>query len=92
MLLSVASLLTACAGSTGFADKGLSVGPQLERPDPTLTADCPTPTLLPEGRLKQATLERLWSKDRAGLKDCGKRHKATVEFYTNRDEALGRRP
>lgn len=91
MLASAASLLTACAGSTGFADKPLSIKPQLTRPDASLEADCETPVLIPEGRLKQAVVERLWSKDRAALKQCGEEKAALRDYYITRDRGLSGR-
>lgn len=91
MLASAASLLTACAGSTGFADKPLSIQPQLTRPDAALEADCPGPTTLPEGRMKQATVERLWSKDRAALKQCGEEKATLRDYYITRDRGLSGR-
>jgi hypothetical protein len=33
-------------------------------------------------------VERLWSRDRAALIDCGDRHEATVGFYHRRDAGL----
>lgn len=85
-LIAAGYLLTACSASTGYADKSLSVRPQLQASDATLTKPCEKPVLIRSS--KQRDVELAWGKDRAALVDCGKRHNALVGYYQTRDREL----
>lgn len=75
--------LPGCGASTVSTDRPVLAPPPVE-----LTRACARPVDLPDGALTQGEVERHWSRDRASLAVCGRRHGALVKFYTNRDEGL----
>lgn len=82
-------MLTACAGSTDFANKPLAIKPVLAPPDVSLTQDCKPPVKLPEdGTLSQLQVETYWGKDRAALAGCGREKAALRDYYRMRDAGL----
>jgi hypothetical protein len=83
-MLALASMLTACAGSTKF----VSAPPTLPAPPAPLEDPCHRPGVLPGRAVSAGEAERLWSRDRANLVDCAGRQKALVEWRRDRDERL----
>jgi hypothetical protein len=83
IILSVvlASLLASCTEAT--------VRPSLPPLDLTLTRACDTPVAVPDRDLSGRDVASLWGRDRLALRDCGRRHAATVAVYERRDAALG---
>ena len=78
-LVSIAAMSAGCAGS---------IKPVLEDAPPSLREPCQTPVDLPDRDISQAEIVALWGRDRVGLRTCGDRHEAVVQFYTSRDSAL----
>ena len=83
LMILVSALLASC-GSTVLAIK-----PNLIDPSVVLTTACATVVELPEDGLTVSGVEIYWSLDRAALLDCGDRFEALVEWYKQRDTALG---
>ena len=77
MLILAASVLTACAGSRPSINAPINL-PSL----PNDIADCQEVTVLPDSKLLQKDVERLWARDRANLKLC-RRNLNTVVYYYN---------
>lgn len=86
-LLALLSALTACAASTATVEPP-NLGPALNA---DLARPCPKPVTLPERDLLQAEAEEYWDKDRAALRDCGKRLGIVTTYYKDRDGALAKR-
>lgn len=82
-------LLTACGGSTKFANPELSIKPVLEPAPSKLAASCQDPVLLPRA-LTQEETEAYWTQDRANLIDCRDRKAAEQGYYLKRDGELTR--
>lgn len=88
MLLALALGLTACGGSTKYANPELSIKPVLKAPPVELQARCQDPVLLPEGGKTQVEVEGLWATDRANLIDCRDRKAAEQRYYQKRDAEI----
>lgn len=71
MLLAPLFLVTACGGFGSIPDM----------PKP-LKAECARPQELPDRGMNQAEVETMWRADRLALLDCGERHKALTDFFT----------
>ena len=88
ILLAAASVLTACAASTGSGSP-----PRLDPVDLVLTRPCERPVPLPNRDLTDREVVRLWGTDRKHLVDCGHRHRAHVQAIETRDGLIsGRLP
>lgn len=81
VLLAAALALTACAHSAAPLVRTEIVRPTIPA---TLAAECAGPSNIPPGALSEAAAVRLWDRDRAALKDCGRRHRAVVELSRGR--------
>jgi len=68
--------LVACSGSTQSV---VNVQP----PAPSLAQPCSLPSRLPHRDLTQLEVERLWSRDRAGLQSCYEKHQGLVAYLTD---------
>lgn len=77
-LLSAASVLTACAGSTRPGANARIVLPAL--PAET-AAPCPGPQALPDNGMTQSEVEQYWARDRVNLAKCRDSKGAIVTFY-----------
>lgn len=62
--------------------------PRLDAADSYSLQVCVPPANLPVGEMTQRDIERFWSRDRMSLADCAARHKALVDYYTQRDAYL----
>lgn len=87
LLTASAFLLTACGGSTKFANPELSIKPVLTEAPAKLAAPCQDPVLLPRA-LTQEETEAYWTQDRANLIDCRDRKAAEQSYYLKRDKAI----
>jgi len=56
-----------------------------------MTQECNAPVTLPDTALTQAQVVEHWLTDRAELMECGARHDALIDWYEQRDTALGDR-
>lgn len=77
--------MQSCA-STGLGKT--VVAPKILDPDSKLTQLCNLPADIGSKALTQGQVENLWSKDRANLVLCYKKHKGLVDFTLNQNKLL----
>ncbi len=65
-----------------------NVEPRLSPLDLTLTRQCDAPSAIPPRDLSERDVAKLWGSDRLALKDCARRHAATVSIIEHRDASL----
>lgn len=70
--------------------QAVTVAPPLAPLDLTLTRRCDDPVSIPPRDLSERDVVSLWGSDRLALKDCGRRHAATVTIIEERDARLSR--
>lgn len=78
MLILVASVLAACAGSKPSINAPINL-PSL----PNDVDDCQDATVLPDSKLLQKDVERFWARDRANLKLCKRNLNTVVDYYND---------
>lgn len=81
VIMTLATLLAGCGE--------VAVRPSLAPLDLTLTRPCDAPVSKPAEAIGPRRTVELWGRDRLALRDCGRRHAATVEIIERRDAALG---
>jgi len=65
------------------------MAPKLTEPGVVMTQPCLPPVQLPDAALTQSDVVTHWLTDRAELIACGERLDALIDWYQQRDTALG---